>query len=68
MCYLVSDVDPTIVTGLTPAGVSFRNDIVTGPGGRRDLAEAPQATSWSCSSPRAERAVKGCLVAGTRRC
>jgi predicted enzyme related to lactoylglutathione lyase len=30
-----------LVTGLKAAGVAFRNDIVTGPGGRQILCEDP---------------------------
>jgi catechol 2,3-dioxygenase-like lactoylglutathione lyase family enzyme len=39
------------VARLRAAGVRFRNDVVTGPGGSQILLEGLPATSSSCSSP-----------------
>ena len=51
---------------LRAAGVNFRNEIVTGPGGRKSCSRIPPAIWSSCSSrPAADRAK---LIAGNRRC
>jgi hypothetical protein len=39
------------VAELKQAGLSFRNEIATGPGGKQIFLEDSSATRWSCFSP-----------------
>jgi catechol 2,3-dioxygenase-like lactoylglutathione lyase family enzyme len=48
----VDDLEAT-VAGLTDAGVGFRNEIVTGPGGRQILAEDPSGNPIELFEPAA---------------
>jgi catechol 2,3-dioxygenase-like lactoylglutathione lyase family enzyme len=48
--FIVDDIDAEVAR-LRDAGATFRNDIVTGPGGKQILLEDPSAT-WSSSSSR----------------
>ena len=55
----VSDLD-TMVDGLRAAGVRFRNEIVTGVGGRQILIEDPAGNPVELFEPlRAEASVSG---------
>ena len=48
--FVVDDI-VTEVDRLRGAGLRFRNDIVTGPGGSQILSTIPRGTPSSCSSP-----------------
>jgi predicted enzyme related to lactoylglutathione lyase len=50
---LVIEVDDlaALVDGLRAAGVSFRNDIVTGPGGKQVLVEDPSGNATELFQP-----------------
>jgi catechol 2,3-dioxygenase-like lactoylglutathione lyase family enzyme len=53
--FVVDDIE-TEVARLRAEGVSFRNDIVTGPGGRQILAEDPSGNVVELFQPAAPRA------------
>jgi catechol 2,3-dioxygenase-like lactoylglutathione lyase family enzyme len=50
---LVVEVDDlaTLVAGLRPAGVKFRNEIISGPGGQQILAEDPSGNPIELFEP-----------------
>lgn len=66
--FIVDDIAAE-VERLRAAGIGFRNDIVTGPGGRQILLEDPPATRSSSSrprqGPRLSRARRGGAAPGT---
>ena len=49
--FIVDDIDAD-VAGLRDAGVTFRNDIVTGPGGKQILLEDPSGNVVELFQPR----------------
>jgi catechol 2,3-dioxygenase-like lactoylglutathione lyase family enzyme len=53
--FIVDDIEAE-VTRLRAEGVSFRNDIVTGPGGKQILAEDPSGNVVELFQPAARRA------------
>jgi predicted enzyme related to lactoylglutathione lyase len=53
--FIVDDIEAE-VTRLRAEGVSFRNEIVTGPGGRQILAEDPSGNVVELFQPAASRA------------
>lgn len=49
--HLIVDDITAEVERLRAAGLSFRNDIISGPGGQQILLHDPQTTSSNCSNP-----------------